>query len=212
MNTGAKSMSQKFLRLSRLLFLALGIPLACSSETGGPVVISVAPDPVRLVREGCVQAVNFDFIVRNDGPIPLEIASLRLTAFDDRDSLITRLEINRLGMCPSINTLPNTRVEAGKAAVMFNPFHQLPVSMTPTRLHIEFVFAAPEGNEDVRAEVEVRPIVSETKTRRGLPLRGKVFDSDGIPAVFENFRRHLGSRSVRVKHGIVDTGDIVERL
>jgi hypothetical protein len=179
-------MIRKTFWLSGFLIFALGVPSADASEMNGAVNISVAPDPVRLVRGDCVQALNFDFIVSNDGPVPLEVATLRMIAFDDGGAVLTRLEINRLGMCPSIDTLPNTRVEAGKRIVMFNPFHQFPASMTPKRLRVMFVFAAPEGNEDVRAEVEVRPIISETKTRLELPLKGKVFVSDG----FEFYSHH----------------------
>jgi hypothetical protein len=34
---------------------------------------------------------------------------------------------------------------------------------------------------------------------------------EGLPAYFQHYKRHLGSRTVRVRLGAPDTGEIVER-
>jgi murein DD-endopeptidase MepM/ murein hydrolase activator NlpD len=40
---------------------------------------------------------------------------------------------------------------------------------------------------------------------------GAAFDVEGLPSVFHDYTRVLGSRRVRVERGTIDTGDIVER-
>lgn len=179
-------MKREIIRVSLFLNLAWGVLSASIMKTEGSVTISIAPEIVRLIPGDCVQALNFDLLVSNERTVPLEITSLRMIAFDDQDVPLTRLEINRLGMCPSINTLPYVRVEPGKSVVMFNPFHQLPASVTPKKLHVILEFVEPGEKGKVRAEVEIRPVVSETKTSLALPLKGQIFVSDG----FEFYSHH----------------------
>lgn len=38
------------------------------------------------------------------------------------------------------------------------------------------------------------------------------FNAETLPVYFRNFRRHVGSRTVEVAHGPIDTGDIVDSL
>lgn len=41
---------------------------------------------------------------------------------------------------------------------------------------------------------------------------GKDLKVEGLPAIFQNYRRHLGSKVLKVDAGPVDTGDMLETL
>lgn len=186
------------------------LALAGAAAAGeAPVEITVAPDPVRILRRDGVQQVNFDFLVRNRGSDTLEIRTVRLLAFDRTGALVTRREINGLGMCPSISTLPNVEIGPGKTVIVFNPFHELPAGMELKTLRYVFAFAPRGGEVLSRAEVTVHPVPSETKTALSLPLRGKVFVYDGHDFYSHHRRLDLANPFVvqlGIRHNITRYG------
>lgn len=187
---------------------ALGLAAAVSASDA-PVTITVAPDPVRIVRSEGVQKLSLDFLVTNTGSVPLDITEVRLTAFDDKGALVTRREINAMGMCPSIATLPNATVEPGKTVILFNPFQSLPLGMELKTLRYAFQFVPKESKTEISAEVTVHPVPNLVKTPLSLPLKGKVLVWDGWDFYAHHRRLDLASPFVvqlGVKHNITRYG------
>jgi hypothetical protein len=182
---------------------------APASAADGPVSIAVVPDPVVIVPGEHSQQVSLDFLVKNLGELPLEFASIVMCAFDGKGELMMRREINRLGMCPSIATLPFTVVEPKKMVIAFNPFQELPPGSAPKTLKFIFTFAGKEGGKEIVSEVTVLPIVHAAKTSLALPIRGKVIVWDGWD-FYSHHRRldltHPMIVDLGVKHNITRFG------
>jgi hypothetical protein len=145
----------------------------------GGVEISMAPDPVLIVRGNDVQKLNFDFLVRNTGGEPLVILAVRLSVFDEKGAMVTRREINRMGMRPSVGTLGVTEIPGGGTVDLYNPFHEFPEKVPLADLRYEFTLTPQESEGDIKAEVVVHPKAFHPRTALRLPLEGKVFISDG---------------------------------
>jgi hypothetical protein len=164
---------------SLLLPLALLALPAIAPAADGPVAIMTAPDPVLVVAGEHSQQIVLDFLVCNKGETALEFATVVMTAFDGRGALVTRREINRLGMCPSIGMLPFAVVEPGKTVIAFNPFQELPRSMELKTLKFAFAFTVKGNEKKIESLVTVHPVVHAAKTPLSLPVRGKVIVWDG---------------------------------
>jgi len=169
------------------LFLLLALTLPAAG-----VEIAVNPDPVLLAPGEGAQYLNFDFLVRNTGEEALVILNVRVTAFDAKGALVTRREINTMGMRPSIATLGVTEFPPGAMTVVLNPFHSFPARMPLAELRYELEFTPKESEGDIRAEVTVRPVPFKPKTALRLPLDGRVLVSDGSDFYAHHRRVDLG--------------------
>lgn len=193
-----------------LLFL-LAVSLLPQAAPAGEHTVSIAvvPDPVLIVPGKRAQQLSLDFLVRNAGKAPLEIAALVLTAFDGKGALVTRLEINRLGMCPSIALLPFTVVEPGKTVIAFNPFQALPPGLELKTLKFAFTFTAGGEAAKLTSTVTVHPVLHVAKTPLALPVKGKVIVWDGWD-FYAHHRRldlaHPMMADLGVKHNITRFG------
>src|SRR5512144_2077555 len=94
-----------------LLFSLLSLCAPVFAGDQEPIAISVQQDAVLIVPHAKMQTLNFDFLVRNDGKEPLEFESIRMAVFDRNGVFVTAREINSMGMCPSILTLPHAKIE-----------------------------------------------------------------------------------------------------
>ena len=169
------------------LFLLFSLTLPASG-----VEIAVNPDPVVLAPGDGVQNLSFDFLVRNTGEEPLVILAVRVTAFDAKGALVTRREVNRMGMRPSVATLGVTEFPPGAMTVVLNPFHSFPARMPLAELRYEMEFTPRESEGDIRAAVTVQPVPFEPRTALRLPLDGRVLVSDGSDFYAHHRRVDLG--------------------
>jgi hypothetical protein len=164
----------KQVRLIAVPFLFMSMALSAAG-----IEISVAPVPAFIAPGNGVQKLNFDFLLRNTGAEPLVILAVRMTAFDAKGALVTRREINRMGMRPSVEILGFTEIPAGDAISLYNPFHEFPDKLPLAELRYEFTLTPKESEGEVRAEATVHPVPFQPKTALRLPLEGKVLVSDG---------------------------------
>ena len=175
----------------------------------GSVSITTAPDPVLVVGMEHFQQVSLDFLVTNSGKVALEFASVVMTAFDGNGALLTRREINRMGMCPSIATLPFAAVEPGKTVIAFNPFQELPPGMELRTLRFAFTFLIKGSDKEIMSEVTVEPVAYSARTPLSLPVGGKVIVWDGWD-LYAHHRRidlvHPFMVELGVKHNITRYG------
>ena len=173
------------------LFFALSLMLSLTLPAAG-VEIAVNPDPVLIAPGDGTQNLNFDFLVRNTGEETLAILSVRLTVFDAGGALVTRREINRMGMRPSIATLGVTEFAPGAMTVLLNPFQEFSVRMPLASLRYELEFTPKESEGEIRSAVTVRPRPFGPKTVLRLPLDGKVLIGDGNDFYAHHRRVDLG--------------------
>lgn len=195
--------------------LSLLLPIASVPATEDPVAVVAGPDPVLSVPGDRSQQVSLDFLVTNPGKAPLEFTAVVMTAFDGRGALVTRREINRLGMCPSIALLPFAVVEPGKTVVAFNPFQELPAGLELKTLRFDFGFREGDGGRPVSATVTVEPLVHRAGTPLSLPVRGKAVVWDGWD-LYAHHRRldlaHPLMKELGVRHNITRFGMDFMRL
>lgn len=171
------------------LLSALALP---ASE----IEIAVAPETVLIVPGDSVQKLNSDFLIRHKEKEPLVIVSVRMTTFDAGDALVTRREINRMGMRPSIEVLGVTEFPPGAVTTILNPFHEFPARMPMAELRYEFTFTPKESEGEIKARAVVRPTAFQPKTALRLPFDGRVLVSDG-----SDFYAH--HRRVDLAHPII---------
>lgn len=173
--------------------------LACTAALAAgnaPLTVTVTPEPVYIVTgDGC-QKVSVDFILANGGEEVLDIESVRLLVFDRQGALVTRREVNGVGMSPSVATLPATQIEPGKAVDIFNPFQNLPAGMELGKLTFVFTVSPRGKSEATSVEATVTPVPFQPKTRLFLPVPGKVFLWEG-----SDFYAH--HRRVNMTHPLV---------
>ncbi len=184
-------------------------PSAAAPAEHNPVSISVIPDPVLVVPGEHSQQVSLDFLVRNAGKAPLKFTAVVMTAFDGRGTLVTRREINRLGMCPSIDLLPFRSVEPGTTVIAFNPFQELPPGAELKRLEFTFKLQGEGDEKEIVSAVTVYPVAHAPGTALSLPVRGKSLVWDGWD-LYAHHRRldlaHPMMAELGVKHNITRFG------
>ncbi len=166
---------------------------ASAAGTGEPPLVTLAPERVWIVPGEGIQKVNFDFLVRNSGEVPLEIIELHLTVRDQQGNFVLSRELNRQGMIASIRSLLLTEVGAGQKIQLLNPFSEFPRSVELGTLEYTLVFepkaseGAPESKPS-EVKVQVRPLEFRPRTKLALPLKGKVYVIDGSD-FFSHHRR-----------------------
>ncbi len=184
----SKSNRKRRLVLTLLCVLALLSALAATYFAGlwhigariaGPVRVTAQPQQIWIEAGDASQSLNFDFVVENQGPTPLGIDSIEVTAWDAAGKPVLRRFIDSNGFAPSIETVPGRVVAAGGKALVFNPFHSFRADMELHRLTYKFSLSIPQEAPDATASVTVEPRVYAAKTILSLPVRGRLLIHDG---------------------------------
>jgi murein DD-endopeptidase MepM/ murein hydrolase activator NlpD len=149
------------------------------AKTAGPVRITAQPAAIWIEASDAGQALNFDFVVENQGKVPLGIDSIDLAAFDAAGKPVLRRFIDSNGFAPSIETLPGRVVAPGAKILVFNPFHSFRPDAELHRLTYKFSLSIPQEAPETQASVTVQPRVYSPKTALTLPVRGKLLVHDG---------------------------------
>lgn len=172
--------------IATIAWVAWGALPASATEPSGRVSVTLPPEQVFAVPADGVQKVNFDFLVRNEGEVPLDLVELRLEVRDMTGAFVTRLELNRQGMIPSIRGVLTTGFEPGQFSVLFNPFHEFPAAVELGTMKYTLVFETRTTEEprsraaSVEATLLVRPRAHRPRTKLVLPLKGKTWILDGF--------------------------------
>jgi hypothetical protein len=175
-----------------------------------PVAVTVAPDPVRIVDAGGTLQLDFDFHIANSTPDSLEIALLRVSAYDSAGIFLTRKELNRLGLIPCTRELCNTEVGPGARIIVFNPFYSWRLESRPAELRYTFGLVSKNSESRFQIETTVRPAAADPRTVLHLPLEGKLFVWDGFGIQshhrrfdpFHEFSEKLGIKSNPSRYGL----------
>ena len=149
------------------------------AKTAGPVRITAQPAAIWIEASDTAQALNFDFLVENQGSVPLGIDSIDLVAVDAAGKPVLRRFIDSNGFAPSIETVPGRVVAPGAKILVFNPFHSFRPDVELHRLTYKFSLSIPQEAPDTQASVTVEPRVYQAKTALSLPVRGKLLIHDG---------------------------------
>ena len=172
--------------LGLLGWIVAGALPASGAEPAARVSVSLPPEPVYAVPGDGVRKVNFDFLVRNEGEVAVDLVELRLEVRDAAGSFVTRRELNRQGMVASIRGVLTTEFAPGQFSVLFNPFHEFPATMELGTLKYTLVFEPKEKEGEtaqgpaVEVPLAVRPEAYRPRTKMALPLKGKVWILDGF--------------------------------
>lgn len=170
-----------------VVLAALGFAGADTPEAG--VQVTVVPDPAWLVPGDGMNKLNFDMLLENKTSEVLEIKSILMTARDASGTFLTSRELNDLGMCPALATIPKRTLEPGKTLLLFNPFYEFPSHFQPASLQYTLTLGPPPPDKpesepapaarplEVVVTVKTKPAV--LKTPLILPVAGKVFIWEG---------------------------------
>lgn len=147
----------------------------------GPIAVSVQPQQVWIEATGDgQQALNFDFLVENQGPTPMGIDKIEVTAYDADGQLVARRHIDGGGFSPAMHTIPSREIAPGGKSIIFNPFHtwrgDAPLHKLVYRFESSIVKEAPEAPV---VTVTIEPKLYEGKTALSLPLSGPLLVDDG---------------------------------
>ncbi|HEY1090996.1 MAG TPA: M23 family metallopeptidase, partial [Burkholderiaceae bacterium] len=169
----------------------------------GPIAVSVQPQQVWIEATGDgQQALNFDFVIENQGPMSMGIDRIEVLAYDSEGQLVARRHIDGGGFSPAMLTIPGREIAPHARAVVFNPFHlwrgDAPLHKLVYRFETSIVGESPEAS----ATLTVEPRPFEGKTALSLPLRGPLLVDDGHDFLAHHRRldtehpmaRHFGLR------------------
>ena len=170
-----------------ILFLVL-LALLPTAQGAAAARVAAAPARVYVERSAAGQLVNFDFVVENPTGEALAIVEIEVSVYDARGALVLRKFVNDNGAQPGVWTIDNRELAPRAAALVMNPLYFFDHAAELDRLDYTFTFASKEKK---RHEARVKTV-------------------EGLPSYFNDFRRHLGSKSADGRRGQIDSGDIVE--
>jgi hypothetical protein len=123
------------------------------------------------VRQG--QALNFDVIVANESPTPVELSSIEVTYFDARGAMLFQREADANGSNPSINALAGRTIGVDEERMFFNPFPVIAPELTVTSARVRMEFSI-EGQDATLEVVTERDVRRDATVNVRLPLRGEL--------------------------------------
>jgi hypothetical protein len=136
------------------------------------------PNVVFLERGVFQQSINFEFRCRNVSDRSALVERISAKGFDDEDNCIFSLFVDSNAMCPSIEMVPQRKLEPRKTVEIFNPIAELPLECIFECVDFELRFISEDvGNSE--AKFSVKPTIYEQKTLLNLPFEGVCLVSDG---------------------------------
>lgn len=142
------------------------------------VTISAKPAPIYIERSEMGQHLNFDFIVTNQSNDKLIINKIEVSVFDKVGKLARREFYDEYGR-NALEITPGASIEKQSSLLLYNPFHTFAADIPLHKLHYEFSFSTEDRKKYFKTDIDVTPILYETKTNLILPIRGRVLVWDG---------------------------------
>jgi len=147
--------------------------------------IATMPERPFIERRDGQQLINFDLLVRNLGPKPYTLVSIKLQVFDGGGHLELERELNENGRPPALDMIGVRLLLPGKTLDVFQPFCAFDGSVAVSRMHLELLFmeqghAAPPAaiTADRLISVDMRPM-AYNPAAFSLPLHGRILVHDG---------------------------------
>jgi hypothetical protein len=143
-------------------------------------MISVKYYPSNVFRERGIfqQSVNFELRCHNASKRSAVIEKISAKGFDERDRCIFSLFVDSNAMSPSVEIVPERKLEPEKTLEIFNPIAELPLEYDFERIDFSLRFIS-EDATNLKAEVSVKPVVYEQKVLLDLPFKGTCLVTDG---------------------------------
>jgi len=150
--------------------------------TGGvaaeSVKLTVKPGVVYIERSESGQHLNFDFLLENSTSEKLVIKNIELFVLDESGRLVRRDFVNEYSRT-SLELAQQPALEAKSLSLIFNPFHTFASSIPLKKLRYEFTFCTVDRKKEYRSEIQINPVLYETKTNLILPVKGRLLVWDG---------------------------------
>ena len=148
-------------------------------KTAGPIRVTAQPQKIWIEASDTGQALNFDFLVENQGSTPLGLDSIELSVMDSLGKPVLRRFIDGNGLAPAIETVPTRTIASGAKILVFNPFHSFRPDVDLHTLTYRFGMSIPHEAPESQATVTVTPQVYQSKTVLSLPVKGWLMIHDG---------------------------------
>jgi len=143
-------------------------------------MINVKYYPSNVFRERGIfqQSVNFELRCHNASSRSAVIEKISAEGFDGMDHCIFSLFVDSNAVSPSVEIVPERKLEPGKTLEIFNPIAELPLEYDFERIDFSLTFISDEV-ANLKAGVSVKPVVYEQKVLLDLPFRGTCLVTDG---------------------------------
>jgi peptidase M23-like protein len=140
--------------------------------------LELMPPRVHVERVPTGQFLSLDLRFTNDAREDYQLSSVMLDVFDHSGTRIMCRLIDRHGLRPPIESIPDRIVPAGGSLLVFNPFHTFAADVELARVRCTCELSTDGGVEEV---LTAEALVShyEQKTKLYLPLTGRVLVAHG---------------------------------
>ena len=165
-------------------------------------MINVKYYPSNVFRERGIfqQSVNFEIRCHSASRRSAVIEKISAEGFDGKDHCIFSLFVDSNAVSPSVEIVPERKLEPGKTLELFNPIAELPLEYDFERIDFSLRFIS-EDAVNLKAGVSVKPVIYEQKVLLDLPFRGTCLVTDGHDFLAHHRRISLLNRYVK-KTGI----------
>jgi hypothetical protein len=136
------------------------------------------PSIVFLERGIFQQSVNFELRCQNASEQSALIERISAKGLDEEDNCIFSLFVDSNAMSPSVEIVPQRKLEPGKTLEIFNPIARLPLEYVFERIDFSLRFIS-EDTANLESGISVKPIVYEQKVLLDFPFRGVCLVTDG---------------------------------
>lgn len=143
-------------------------------------MIEVSHYPITVFLEKGVfqQSVNFELRCQDTSKQNALLERIQAKGFDKKGNCIFSLFVDSNAVSPSIEIIPQRKLEPEKTLEIFNPIAELPMECVFERIDFSLRFIS-EDATNLKAGVSVKPIVYEQKVLLDLPFRGTCLVTDG---------------------------------
>lgn len=155
------------------------MPAPVTLVPDGAITVRVLPAPAYVELRDGAQLVNCDLLVTNTSDADWTLTALQVSVFDRGGALGVRKFLSGNGVSPSIMTIPNRELAAGKTTLVLNPLYDFPRDLELGKLRFELTYARTAGAQQMIAAAEVSPIAYTNHARLKLPIRGRFIVWDG---------------------------------
>ncbi len=136
------------------------------------------PDIVFLERGVFHQSVNFEFRCHNTSKHDALLESISATGFDEKNNFLFKLFVDSNAMAPSIEVIPQRKLEPKKGLEIFNPIADFPLEYALERIDFTMRFIS-KDTDNLQSQISIKPSIYEQKTALDLPFKGICLITDG---------------------------------
>lgn len=142
------------------------------------IKVSHYPAVVFLEKGVFQQSVNFEFRYHNTSKRSALLERILAKGFDKAGNCVFSLFVDSNAMAPSIDLIPQRRVEPGKTLEVFNPIAELPLEHGFECIDFSLRFVS-EDPGNAESKITLHPATYQQKAVLDLPFKGICLVSDG---------------------------------